>query len=317
MAYQLKGEQNLNDIFMFLVSSTSFLRYLYFETSWDELKLCTVLVHLFCPLHCPFRDLCVSNANRTNPPEAKRSKLAPDALITLKTPRTSQAMLLLDACVPHSRVMCNEMELKNANFTLKLCWESLDETLFGYRGSQTVKAFKLRFKLLSLGVNDHWLICMTLYGTPGLSKSICFIICSSVPIICSAFLIRCGTPLVICAIYDFISCAFVVICSTFVVICYGFGTICGVCVIICSDFSIITTFCRSISTVLSLYRVVYALYGVQTILPGVHFALLAVLSSLYRTAVIIYPQCKVRVSDPSSSQPDAAILVYFRGKVES
>ena len=115
---------------------------------------------------------------------------------------------------------------------------------------------------------------MTLYGTPGLSKSICFIICSSVPIICSAFLIRCGTPLVICAIYDFISCAFVVICSTFVVICYGFGTICGVCVIICSDFSIITTFCRSISTVLSLYRVVYALYGVQTILPRVHFAYL-------------------------------------------
>ena len=114
---------------------------------------------------------------------------------------------------------------------------------------------------------------MTLYGTPGLSKSICFIICS-------AFLTRCGTSLVICAIYDVISCAYV---------------------IICSDFSIIPTFCHSISTVLSLYRVVYALYGVQTILPRVHFALLAVLSSLYRTAVIIYPQCKVRVSDPSSS----------------
>ena len=124
MAYQLKGEQNLNDIFMFLVSSTSFLRYLYFEASWDELKLCTVLVHLFCPLHSPFRDLRLSNANRTNPPEAKRSKLAPDALITLKTPRASRATLLLHACVPHSRVMCNEMELKNANFTLKLCWES-------------------------------------------------------------------------------------------------------------------------------------------------------------------------------------------------
>ena len=242
MAYQLKGDQNLNDIFMFLVSSTSFLRYLYFEASWDELKLCTVLVHLFCPLHSPFRDLCLSNANRTNPPEAKRSKL---------------------------------------------------------------------------GVNDRWLICMTLYETPGLSKSICFIICIAVPIICSAFLIRCGTPLVICAIYDVISCAFVVICSTFVVICYGFATICGVCVIICSDFSIITTFCHSISTVLSLYRVVYALYGVQTILPRVHFALFAVLSSLYRTAVMIYPQCKTRVSDPSSSQPDAAILVCFRGKVES
>ena len=87
---------------------------------------------------------------------------------------------------------------------------------------------------------------MTLYGTPGLSKSICFIICS-------AFLTRCGTPLVICAIYDVISCAYI---------------------IICSDFSIIPTFCHSLSTVLSLYRVVYALYGVQTILPPVHFAYL-------------------------------------------
>ena len=130
------------------------------------------------------------------------------------------------------------------------------------------------------------------------------------------FFIRCGTPLVICAIYDVISCAFVVICSTFVVICCGFAAICGAYVIICSDFSIIPTFCHSISTVLSLYRVVYALYGVQTILPRVHFALFAVLSSLYRAVVMIYPQCKARVSDPSSSQPDAAILVCFRGKVE-
>ena len=130
------------------------------------------------------------------------------------------------------------------------------------------------------------------------------------------FFIRCGTPLIICAIYDVISCASVVICSKFVVICGGFATICGAYVIICSDFSIIPTFCHSISTVLSLYRVVYALYGVQTILPRVHFALFAVLSSLYRTGVMIYPQCKARVSDPSSSQPDAAILVCFRGKVE-
>ena len=50
--------------------------------------------------------------------------------------------------------------------------------------------------------------------------SICFIICSVVPITCSAFFfIRYGTPLVICAIYDVMSCASVVICSTFVVIC--------------------------------------------------------------------------------------------------
>ena len=139
--------------------------------------------------------------------------------------------------------------------------------------------------------------------------SICFIICSAVPIICSAFFIRCSTPLIICAIYD-------VICGAFVVICCGFATICGAYVIICSDFSIIPTFCRYISSVLSLYRVVYALYGVQTILPRVHFALFAVLSSLYGNVVMIYPQCKARVSDPSSSQPDAAILVCLRGKVE-
>ena len=86
--------------------------------------------------------------------------------------------------------------------------------------------------------------------------SICFITCSAVPIICSAFFIRCGTPLIICAIYYVIYCAFVVICSTFVVICCGFAIICGAYVIIRSDFSIIPTFCHSISSVLSLYRVV-------------------------------------------------------------
>ena len=124
------------------------------------------------------------------------------------------------------------------------------------------------------------------------------------------FFIRCSTPLIICAIYD-------VICGAFVVIRCGFAAICGAYVIICSDFSIIPTFCRHISSVLSLYRVVYALYGVETILPRVHFALFAVLSSLYENVVMIYPQYNVGVSDPSSSQPDAAILVCFRGRVES
>ena len=123
--------------------------------------------------------------------------------------------------------------------------------------------------------------------------SICFIICS-------AFIIRCSTPLIICAIYD-------VICSTFVVICCGFATICGAYVIICSDFSIIPTFCRYISSVLSLYRVVYALYGVQTILPRIHFPLFAVLSSLYGNVVMIYPQCKARVYNLRG----ANILLYY------
>ena len=70
------------------------------------------------------------------------------------------------------------------------------------------------------------------------------------------FFIRCGTPLIICAIYYVIYCAFDVICSTFVVICCDFAIICGAYVIICSDFSIIPTFSHSISSVLSLYRVV-------------------------------------------------------------
>ena len=102
------------------------------------------------------------------------------------------------------------------------------------------------------------------------------------------------------------------VCRYMLWFCYHMWCLC----IICSDFSIIPTFCHSIGSVLTLYRIVYALYGVQTILPRVHFALFAVLSSLYRTVVMIYPQCKARLSDPSSSQPDAAILVYFRGKVE-
>ena len=136
---------------------------LFLKRAEMELKPCTVFVHLFCPLRNPFRDPSVSNANRTNPPEAKCSKLAPHALITPRTPRASRVMMLLYGCVPHSRDMCNEMELKNANFTLNLCWEPLEEALFGYRGSQSVSAFKLRFKLLSLGVGDRWLICMTFH----------------------------------------------------------------------------------------------------------------------------------------------------------
>ena len=56
----------------------------------------------------------------------------------------------------------------------------------------------------------------------------------------------------------------------YVVMCCGFATISGAYVIICSDFSIIPTFCHSITSVLSLYRVVNALDGVQTLLPRVH-----------------------------------------------
>ena len=75
---------------------------------------------------------------------------------------------------------------------------------------------------------------------------------------------------------------FAVICSTFDDICCGFATMCGAYAIVCSDISIIPTFGHSISSVLSLCRVVYPVYGVQTILPHVHFALFAVLSSLCR-----------------------------------
>ena len=153
--------------------------------------------------------------------------------------------------------------------------------------------------------------------------SICFIICSTVSIIYCAFLIRCSIPLIICAIHDVtcICCAFVIICSTFVdTIAVVLLPLCGayMYVIICSDTSIIPTFCRFLSSVLSLYRVVYT-YGVQTLLhvPCVHFPLIAVLSSLYGNLVIIYPQYKACMSDPSSSQPNAAILFVFAGKLKA
>ena len=149
-----------------------------------------------------------------------------------------------------------------------------------------------------------------IYGTPGLSYV------NLIYYMQWVFFIRYSTPLITCAIYDVICCDFVIICSTFVIICCGFAAISGAFVIICTDFSIIPTFCCYVSSVLSLYRVVYALYGVQKILPRVHFPLFAVLSSLYGNIVMIYPQCRACVSDPSSSQPDAASLDCFRGKVE-
>ena len=65
-----------------------------------------------------------------------------------------------------------------------------------------------------------------------------------------------------------------------------------------------------------LYAVLFLLDAVLLSLYVLFMMLQAVLLSLYRTVVMIYPQCKARVSDPSSSQPDAAILVCFSGKVE-
>ena len=57
----------------------------------------------------------------------------------------SRAMMLLYACDPHSRVMYNEMALKAANSSLKVCWEPPDDVLLGFCGTQTVRACKLWF----------------------------------------------------------------------------------------------------------------------------------------------------------------------------
>ena len=50
----------------------------------------------------------------------------------------SRAMILLYAYDPHSRVMYNEMALKAANSSLKVCWEPPDDALLGFCGTQTV-----------------------------------------------------------------------------------------------------------------------------------------------------------------------------------
>ena len=54
-------------------------------------------------------------------------------------------MMLLYARVPHSSVMYNEAELKASNSSIKVCLEPSDEALLGYRGTKTVRAFKLWF----------------------------------------------------------------------------------------------------------------------------------------------------------------------------
>ena len=49
---------------------------------------------------------------------------------------------------PRSCTMkCMAMELKSTTFSLKVCWEPSDGALFGYRGTQTVRAFKLTLRV--------------------------------------------------------------------------------------------------------------------------------------------------------------------------
>ena len=109
-----KGRKKL-EWYFYVSREFNFISFLYF---WSELRwnlsparfsfICFALWVILSEIR-----LWVTPTNRTNPPEAKCSKLAPHALITPRTPRASRVMMLLYACVPHSRVMCNEMELKD------------------------------------------------------------------------------------------------------------------------------------------------------------------------------------------------------------
>ena len=52
---------------------------------WDDLgQFNSALVDLLCPLHNPFGDTSVSDANQTNPLEEKRCKFTSDTLIAPK-----------------------------------------------------------------------------------------------------------------------------------------------------------------------------------------------------------------------------------------
>ena len=68
---------------------------------WDDLgQFNSTLVNLLCPLHNPFGDTSVSDANQTNPLEEKRCKFTSERSII----RVSRAMMLIYARVPHSGV---------------------------------------------------------------------------------------------------------------------------------------------------------------------------------------------------------------------
>ena len=70
---------------------------------WDDLgQFNSALVNLVCPLHNPFGDTSVSDANQTNPLEEKRCKFTLKLLDRIEILQVSRAMMLIYARVPHS-----------------------------------------------------------------------------------------------------------------------------------------------------------------------------------------------------------------------
>ena len=69
---------------------------------WDDLgQFNSALVNLLCPLHNPFGDTSVSDANQTNPLEEKRCKFTLKLLDRIEILQVSRAMMLIYARVPH------------------------------------------------------------------------------------------------------------------------------------------------------------------------------------------------------------------------
>ena len=134
--------------------------------SWADLgQFSLVFVHLLCLPRNYFQDTSVRNANQINSPWATRIKFTPAILITPKF-RVHQRRWYYFALVFLTSGSCTMKRNWQPPIPAgKVCWEPLDEALFGYRGIQTIRAFKLWFKLLTLGVGDCWLFLMTLHIT--------------------------------------------------------------------------------------------------------------------------------------------------------
>ena len=100
---------------------------------WADLgQFSSVLVNLLCPLHNPFRDTSVSDANQTNQP----NKNAVNLLLTPWSPRiiqVSRAMMLIYAHVPHYKVMYNYRARLNTNFCMH--YHRLSSIIISYHES--------------------------------------------------------------------------------------------------------------------------------------------------------------------------------------
>ena len=141
---------------------------------WADLgRFSSVLVNLLCPLHNPFRDTSVSDANQTNPP----NKNAVNSLLTPWSPRNYTGItgitlmfLITRLCTTIARVwtrtfVCIIIDYHRLSSAIikaettvdyhqlwwsfqqgsKVCWEPSDEALFEYHRTHSIRAFKLLF----------------------------------------------------------------------------------------------------------------------------------------------------------------------------